>query len=337
MSIFDIDNIIHGETVVFIQSGSSPPEAELLFDVNEILQVCDTSGELFYEREKDYEIQGRRAYLIPKSRIPFIQKHQMFPCIGAENSIKSHIDGKRGLLFSEGSLFPDLQPRFTYRCKGAIEEPEIIYAGKLPRLQEFLKKERNFSFVTFGDSISAGANATKFMNVKPFLSIYSEQLVCELENRFKVKINFHNESVIGKSSSWGLESIDNVSRHKPDITILAWGMNDASERVKSKCFGENIGKMIQKLREVNKNAEFLLVSTMCGNPDWSDSNQTLYHEYRNALLELCGDGVALADITSVWEFMCERKKFIDITGNGVNHPNDFGHMIYKQAILDVLI
>ena len=336
MGIFDIDNTIYGETVVFVKSGSNPPEAELLFDVNEILQVCDTTGEIFYERGKDYEIQGRHLYLTDQSRLPFIQEHQMYPCIDDENSIKSHVDGERRLLFSEGSLFPDLQPRFIYRCDNIIEEPVIIHSGTLPELQKCLKKGESFCFATFGDSISAGANATKFMNVKPYFPTYSEQLICELQDRFNVKIDFHNESVGGKCSDWALESIDRVCEWKPDITILAWGINDATESIGPEYFGENIKNMMKRLRDVNGDAEFVLVSTMCGNPDWSNSNFELYCEYRNRLLELCGEGVALADITSVWKFMLERKKYIDITGNGVNHPNDFGHMVYKQIIFDVL-
>jgi hypothetical protein len=27
---------------------------------------------------------------------------------------------------------------------------------------------------------------------------------------------------------------------------------------------------------------------------------------------------------------------LDLTGNGLNHPNDFGHRLYAQAILEYL-
>jgi lysophospholipase L1-like esterase len=336
MNIFGRNSIICDETVVFVKSGSIYPHADLLFDVNEILRVCDTSGKVFYERGKDYEIQGRRVYLLNGSRLPFIENHQMFPYAGKENSIPLHIDGKRNLLFSEGRLFPDLQPRFTYRCADFVKSPPMTHAGKLCRIEEYLKKGRDFTLTVFGDSISAGANATKLIGIPPHLPPYGEQLVCELENSFGVKINFFNESVGGKCSNWGLESIDRVVRHKPDFVILAWGMNDASLGVKPENFGKNIKKMMQKLRNTNKKVEFLLVSTMCGNPNRVSSNAKMYREYRNKLVELCANGVALADITSVWEFMLERKKFIDITGNGVNHPNDFGHLIYKNVIFATL-
>ena len=33
----------------------------------------------------------------------------------------------------------------------------------------------------------------------------------------------------------------------------------------------------------------------------------------------------------------ERKSFYDMSGNGVNHPNDYGHRIYATVILDMLL
>ena len=32
--------------------------------------------------------------------------------------------------------------------------------------------------------------------------------------------------------------------------------------------------------------------------------------------------------------MYKRKSTVDLTGNGVNHPNDFGHRVYASALLD---
>ena len=48
-----------------------------------------------------------------------------------------------------------------------------------------------------------------------------------------------------------------------------------------------------------------------------------------SLATLAGYGV-------VWELM-KNKHDLDLTGNGLNHPNDFGHRLYAQTILSVLI
>jgi hypothetical protein len=35
--------------------------------------------------------------------------------------------------------------------------------------------------------------------------------------------------------------------------------------------------------------------------------------------------------------LLRHKSFYDLTGNGVNHPNDFGHVIYAQTIVALLV
>ena len=45
----------------------------------------------------------------------------------------------------------------------------------------------------------------------------------------------------------------------------------------------------------------------------------------------------MADMTSLWTEMLKRKRDCDLTGNGVNHPSDFGHRVYASAILSLLI
>ena len=45
----------------------------------------------------------------------------------------------------------------------------------------------------------------------------------------------------------------------------------------------------------------------------------------------------MADLTSIWTEFLHRKKDWDQSGNGVNHPNDFGHRVYAQAIAALLV
>lgn len=48
-------------------------------------------------------------------------------------------------------------------------------------------------------------------------------------------------------------------------------------------------------------------------------------------------GIAFIDTGGYWEKYFANKKFRDLTGNGVNHPNDFGHRFYAETIADVLL
>jgi acyl-CoA thioesterase I len=84
-------------------------------------------------------------------------------------------------------------------------------------------------------------------------------------------------------------------------------------------------------------AEFVLVSPMLPNPRWPYPVMERFSAYRDALATLCGDGAALADVTRMWTDLLGRKSVHDLTGNGINHPNDFGHRVYAQVILALLV
>jgi acyl-CoA thioesterase-1 len=76
---------------------------------------------------------------------------------------------------------------------------------------------------------------------------------------------------------------------------------------------------------------------MLGNRDWIRLKHEVFPKYRDELAELCERGIALADMTSVWSEFLKRKKDSDLTGNGVNHPNDFGHRVYAQVLSALLV
>ena len=61
------------------------------------------------------------------------------------------------------------------------------------------------------------------------------------------------------------------------------------------------------------------------------SMQDMIAEASNELLL-----TSLADMTALWQDLLMRKHDVDLTGNGVNHPNDFGHRLYAQVILALL-
>ena len=41
-------------------------------------------------------------------------------------------------------------------------------------------------------------------------------------------------------------------------------------------------------------------------------------------------------MTQMWTDLLKIKSYHDLTGNGVNHPNDFAHRIYANVLLEML-
>jgi acyl-CoA thioesterase I len=67
------------------------------------------------------------------------------------------------------------------------------------------------------------------------------------------------------------------------------------------------------------------VAPMMGNAEWDVFDQDRFPQFGAQLKELEARGVAVGDVTSLWADLLKRKSFYDLTGNGLNHPNDFGH------------
>lgn len=335
---------MHEESVFFIQeSPDTRPQASLLFTPREILRVEMPATGREMQEGRDYVLSAdRRTLALPEgSRIPFKTREEMYPDPGAEHSIPAKRDSDRHLLFSEGHFFHDLQVEVTYSHSGREWKQWGGYvphatSRQLQATKIKLEDGAPMHLVLLGDSISAGANASATTGAQPFMPPYGLLVARGIEAYYGREIEYDNLSVGGKSSQWGVEVIDEVARRRPDLLIIAFGMNDASGRVPADEYQRNIKKMMDGVRRLNPGAEFILVATMAGNPEWTASSEEHYRAYREKLYELESNSVAVADMTSVWLELLEHKKLADITGNGVNHPNDFGHRIYAQVILSLL-
>ena len=145
-----------------------------------------------------------------------------------------------------------------------------------------------------------------------------------------------NLAVGGKTADHGVQTAADIAATKPDLVLIAYGMNDVGRRDPVR-YRTSIEQIMGRVRESNPETEFILVAPMLANPEWQATPAEMFPKYRDALALLCGQGVALADVTALWTDVLKRKHYHDLTGNGVNHTNDFGHRLYAQVILGLLV
>jgi hypothetical protein len=207
-----------------------------------------------------------------------------------------------------------------------------------------LKKGLNLKVILYGDSISAGYNASGFTGAPPFQPCWGELFAEKLRRTYGTEITFLNPSVAGMASGWGLENVEElVSRHMPDLVVLAFGMNDGTGRLAPEDFINNIEAIMEDVRKHNTEAEFILVAPMLPNklaglPDFPEMSFWGEQEnYLEALKRLEGEGTAVADMTSVHRELLKVKRYCDMTGNHVNHPNDFLSRWYAQVVSALLV
>ena len=187
-----------------------------------------------------------------------------------------------------------------------------------------------------GDSISQGYNASGYSQAPPWMPPYPDLVAAQLRHTYATEVELNNRAIGGWSVEQGLKDLDALLATRPDLIVIAYGMNDVG-RQNPDGFRSTIAAMLEKIRDNNAEIDVILVAPMLGNADWVHTPREMFPKYRDALVSLTGPGVALADMTSLWQEMLKHKREVDLTGNGVNHPSDFGHRLYAQLILALLV
>ena len=333
------DTLIYSESCMFALSDF----ANLLFDAKEIIKVETPSQGVVYEPGKDYifDEKNNTIKLTPSSRIPFLGRDVCYPekdlRIYPEknsNAIAAAVSGGY-LLFNNDDFFARHQVEVTYRAKCSDFDPQLsAQKNRLPRLRSKISAGQSLKILLHGDSISAGYNATKFTNTPPYNPCYME-LVC---GNIPGNHTLVNRAVSGKGIKYPRDIFDEWINDAPDLMVIAFGMNNFSSTPVEDFISE-LDWIINSNRKVSPDTEYIIVTPMTGNAEWQPTVPGPDFEYARAM---CGyvsgspDDTAVADVQSVWRKILARKKFYDMTGNGVNHPNDYGHRIYASVLLDLL-
>ncbi len=333
--------LVEGESVLFLKPEADQPAAALLlFPVQSVVSISSSAGDVIWEADRDFtwEQGSRRIQLTPDSRIPAFSEADLRRPAGSQKYRLTHRDGNGEILFGAELEYAAMQVCVTYRRTPGEHWSAVLpeYAADLlPRTASRLLQGQSVELVTLGDSISAGSNASGLYDQPPYQPPYPELVRRGLDEFSAGAVAMTNLSVGGTSTDWGLQQVDAVAEKTPDLLIIAFGMNDSAGR-SVESYQQNIRGIITAVRDRCPQCEFILVASMLGNRDWTTLKHERFAEYRTALRELSGPGIAVADLTSVWEEFLVRKKDCDQTGNGVNHPNDFGHRVYAQVILSLL-
>jgi len=326
---------LDNDPLFFVQeAGKTAATARLLFVPKAEPRLTKATGEVTYEAGRDFTWQpgDREIVLTPNSRIP--SRTQVLLPPGSPDSIASTRDGKKHLLFGEGHFFHDQQVVAAY-------EPAERWTGPVPAAHAYglaavrtrLEVKEAVKVVVLGDSISTGANASGVVKAPPGQMGYPDLVVDGLRQRFGGPVTLTNLSVGGMNAPWGVKQMAAAVAEAPDLFIIAFGMNDASGRYSPSKYRKDIARMAAVMRTARPDCDVITVATMTANEAWQFAAPDLYPAYLEQLLTLRGPGLAVADVTSMWSWVVARKKALDLSGNGVNHPNDFGHRLYADVVL----
>jgi len=333
-------NTVYNESVYPMTTAGEENEIiQLLYDVDKILEVRSSDLKTLYKEGKDYKLQSGKL-VIPSGSAISVNKYNEYYLT---QPLADHSQIRKGggyIYFSEGGTFHNRQIAVSYKHKGIWGGKTLSKSGsKLPRLQKFIRDKQAVTIVYYGDSIAAGANASSTFGGLPNTPKWTE-MFSEYIQSLGAPVTQYNSSVGGQISTWGADNVaGRVNRYAPDLVVLAFGMNDSNSFNKNtpSVYKANTKRTIEKIRATHPDAEIILVGTMLPNPE---AEQFVGEQvaFLSKLYELEGEisGVAVADITSVHEYLMTRKNYRDMTGNNVNHPNDFLSRVYLQVLIETI-
>jgi lysophospholipase L1-like esterase len=305
---------MESESVLFLPREDGPEIAQLLFQPDTIALLTDAGGLRTYAEGHDYTVDASRGAIVRSRR-------SAIPRATPQHEQLTH---------------PQLcLVTYTHRDEWSGMVP--AFAGD--RLRRTIERLRNCQSVTVcltGDSISEGYDASGFHRVPPHQPPFGSIVADSLSKQYGCDVRLQNLATAGWTAEHAVWDVDRIAAAQPDLVILAYGMNDAAYADTDE-FLRNVSTAVSAIRDRQPHAEFVLVSPMVPTDSCTWVVHSRFDEYRQALASMSGAGIAIADVTGVWRDLIRRKDARELSGNWLNHPNDFGHRVYAQVILALLV
>ena len=338
-------DIIYNETVwpLLEEDGTVKP-VSLLYPIDEIIEVTDSTLEKSYAKGVDYDVADGKLVILPGGAIPCTTYDAYYPAEAAPDGTTFARTGGGFITFGEGSRLHELQITVTYRTAGKWDGPIPEKQGKnISHFLNKLKENKPVSVLFYGDSITTGANSSGNVGAKPYAKDWCQLVTDALADTYHcTNITYKNTAVGGTTSEWGKDQAkDLAAAQEPDLAFIAFGMNCGSARMAPEVFQDNIRGIMETILAARPDCQFVLIATTLANKEVHGffGNQPLYYDALKTLAEEYngkGIGTAVANMTEMHTYLLSKKRFADMTGNNVNHPNDFLARVYAQVVTETI-
>ena len=323
-------SVVYNETVMFV----GEKEAPLLYYPDKIIAVLSYDLKTEYREGVDYVLEHGKLVLTENTTIPSFTIEEYYPKHPKEGAyFKTTEKDYENIFFSEGSTMFERQIHVTYMHS---DKWTGFYPQKSEKFQRFIDKASAGETVTvlfFGDSITTGVNSSKIVGVAPFADCWCDMVIETMMKHFgNQNIQCVNTAVGGKDIAWGIETLkERAINIKPDLLVLGFGMNDGSKMPEEFC--SLAEQLLNQFGDSCPETDVAIIATMLPHSRVAGfwGNQQFFEK---GLINLCEkyEHVDVVPVTSMHKSLLEKKRYYDMTGNNVNHPNDFMARIYAHTV-----
>lgn len=359
-------NTVRNETVMFLDPGDV---RSLLFRIDEVLSVTSYDGSRVYEEGIDYAVDDGKLIALEGGSIPCITSGKYYGAASDSLLVTRH-DGKNvPTHWGEGRAMTDWQVNVTYTHSDTWEGfRQPCSAGVYADFFRKLQNGEDVTVIFYGDSCTYGAASSFAYGYSPFQYSYALLVTNALADLFDYTVHYAsavgpmpgkdyvrgtrgtityiNPSVGGWNSADGVAQYDTdlaplIARYGCDLFVLDIGGNDGDRAAREVRLNDET--ILNRVLEDAPGTSLLVMSTMVPNP--SATNGWFGKEYLQEpqLIRMAeryrkrGIPCATCCMTSMTLSVLERVDFRDISGNNINHPNDFLARIYACTLFRTLV
>ena len=343
-------NIIYNETVLLVQNDQETI-GKLLFPALKVISVRDFSLKKEFKEDVDFKVEGNSIKMLEGSDIPYLTKRNIEGLDIPEpyrkvnsisNILTDYMMMGAHVIYTESPFWYGNQVSVTYAydiTKIDLSKYPTQNVSKMPNFMRKLENKETVRITAIGDSVLEGLSSSESFNREPFMPNFIKLTAEALRKEYQTEVILNNLSVGGTTSLWGAnpDTVSKINQSNPDIVFIHFGINDNGSMISPNMYRDNIEFMILSVREHNPQAEIILLNAFSPNSNAYDMSR--FDEYfdRTSKLEKAYDYVTVIDLYTLSKHILETKKFEDVTGNGINHVNDYSARIYLMAILATLI
>ena len=346
-----LGNIIYQETVMCIDDGKEI-SGLLQYAPVKILSVRNDTYTKEYVEGTDYTVSGNKIILPPGTSCPYLTEDNLHgknmpkpyravsSLTAVANTDTDYYMWTDSIFFTEGSLIHghQISVSYVYDIKDVDTSVFAQYGSAAPKFLAKLKAGENVVISITGDSVTAGCSASSFFGRQPMMPQFPTLLNYALTKEYDVKVSVRNYAVGGTTSNEAVSTkvADKLIKAKSDLVLIHFGINDSGGLTASQ-LKANIKKVVDATRESLPECEFLFIKCFPANPVlYSDSK---FKSYWKAVDELAAeyDCFYSLDLYTPGQEMLKTKKYLDVTGNGINHPNDFIVRFYAMNLVNLFV